>query len=50
VDELTHHTVGLTWHPLETPFTFQVNYTLTIENDARALDNDRLELLSQVEF
>jgi hypothetical protein len=50
IDELTHHTVGLTWRAPEAPFLAQINYTLTVENENRALDNDRLEILTQVEF
>lgn len=50
IDELTYHTVGLTWRAPSAPFMAQINYTLTVENENRALENDRLELLTQVEF
>ncbi|MEL6180476.1 MAG: hypothetical protein AAFS10_16065, partial [Myxococcota bacterium] len=49
-DELVYHTFGFTWDIPGQPLRFQVNYTLTIEDDEQALDNDRLQFLGQVAF
>lgn len=49
-DELTYHTVGLTWDVFEMPLRLQTSYTFTVENDARALDNDRFECVGQLIF
>ena len=50
IDEMTHHTFGLTWNIPEVPVKLQANYTITIENKNRVFDNDRLELLGQLLF
>lgn len=48
--KLTHHTIGLrASHPSSWLDLF-VNYTITQEEGSRELDNDRLEILSQVAF
>ncbi len=49
-DELTHHTLGLTWLVPDSPVKLQANYTITLENPARVFNNDRLELLGQLVF
>lgn len=49
-DELTYHTVGLTWFVPRRPIKVQANYTFTIEDKARVFNNDRLELMGQLEF
>ena len=49
-DELTYHTIGLNWHVPGEPLLFQVNYTITVEDDQQAIDNDRLQFLGQVAF
>lgn len=47
---LTYHTLGLrVWHP-EVPLTAFLNYTLTMEEPERELDNNRLELLLHLQF
>ena len=50
VDELTYVTFGVTWDVPERPVQFRANYTLTLENDARALNNDWFQLLAQLNF
>lgn len=49
-DSLEFHTIGLTWDVPKQAVRFQANYTIANEDDARAIDNDRLEFLGQVEF
>ncbi len=48
--EVLHHTVGLSWLPDDEPFAVQLNYTHSRENPARAVRNDRLELLGRLVF
>ncbi len=50
--ELLYHTVGLRiHHPAEAlGLTAWLNYTFTIENAARQVDNDRLEVIVQLTF
>jgi hypothetical protein len=50
IDELTHHTVGLTWFSDKIPLKVQVNYTLAIENEARAIANNRLDAVMVLGF
>lgn len=47
---LLYHTVGLQLHHPALPVSADINYTLTMEDDAAALDNDRFELILQVLF
>ncbi len=49
-DELTFYTAGVTWDVPQFPVRLQLNYTIAQENDARAIDNNRLDLLGQVIF
>lgn len=49
-DELTYHTLGLTWDVPDRPFKLQANYTITVESDEQALDNDRLQIMGQFRF
>lgn len=48
--ELTYHTIGARFGHLSLPLAFLANYTITEEEDSRELDNDRIQLLMQVEF
>ena len=50
VDELMYHTIGLTWAVPERPLKLQLNYTMAVENDARAIDNNRFDALVQIVF
>ncbi len=50
IDELTHHTVGLTWFSDELPLKVQLNYTLAMENEARAIANNRLDAVMVLGF
>lgn len=47
---LTYHTVGLRVSHPDSWLDLFVNYTLTQEKKSRSLDNDRLEVLTQVAF
>lgn len=49
-DALMYHTVGLAWFAPGYPARLAFNYTLTVEEDARELNNDRVDFLVQVEF
>ena len=53
-DAITHHTIGLTAElsksPLAQPLKVQINYTLAQEEEARASNNDRLDVMIQVVF
>ncbi|MCA9538638.1 MAG: hypothetical protein KC620_07100, partial [Myxococcales bacterium] len=49
-DAVTHHTIGLTYEPEAVPVKLQFNYTLAVEEEARAIDNDRVDALVQVAF
>jgi len=46
-DKLTHHTIGLGYARKDLPVAFKVDYTLTAEEAAVAIDNDLLEVLMQ---
>ncbi len=48
--KLQYHTLGLKMLNPNEDMTLYVNYTLTMEEDGRELDNDRLEVLAQVTF
>ena len=47
---LDYHTIGLRILMAKLPLTFYVNYTITEEQQAARLQNDRLQILAQVEF
>ncbi|RAL21534.1 hypothetical protein DL240_11770 [Lujinxingia litoralis] len=49
-DRLTYHTLGLGYNARTYPVRAMANYTLTVEQDARALDNNRLDLLLQLSW
>ena len=49
-DELTHHTIGLTWVPESLPLKIQLSYTLAFENEVRELANNRLDAALQLGF
>lgn len=46
-DALTHYTIGLNYNPAY-PVRLMLNYTITDEEPARALSNDRFDALLQV--
>ncbi len=48
VDELTYHTFALNYRPEKYPATVMLNYTITQENNARALRNNYLAMLVQL--
>jgi hypothetical protein len=50
VDEVTYITPSLTWDVPRLPLRLQASYTITQENEARALDNDKFELVGQLSF
>ncbi len=50
VDDVAYITPSLTWDVPKLPIRLQANYTITMEDDARALDNNKLELLGQLSF
>jgi len=45
-----YHTLGVRFGHLKLPLALLINYTFTEEDDPRELDNDRLQILAQVEF
>lgn len=49
-DALTYHTIGLNYNAPTYPVRVMANYTLTTEQDARRLDNDRLDLILQLSW
>ena len=50
-DALTYHTIGLNYNALTYPVRLMVNYTLAMqESEARSLDNDRLDILLQLQW
>lgn len=48
VDARTHHTFGLNYNAQEYPVRVMVNYTLAMEQEARDLQNNRLDALVQL--
>lgn len=48
--EVDYHTIGVRIGHLELPLSLFVNYTFTEEKEPRELDNDRLQILTQVVF
>ena len=48
--KLMYHTVGLILEMPDLPIKAYFNYTLTMEEQPRELDNDRLEVLLQLTF
>ena len=50
-DGVVHHTVALNTHPTpRTALKVQLNYTTTVEDEGRSMDNDRVDLLFQFHF
>ena len=50
-DGVVHHTVAeLCTRPQETAPESSVNYTTTVEDEGRSMDNDRVDLLFQFHF
>ena len=49
-DSVTHHTMAATYTCEDLPAGIQLNYTLVMEDEARAVDNDRIDVLVQVIF
>jgi len=48
--KVVHHTFGVRAGLAKLPLQAWLNYTATVEEDGRKLDNDRIELLGQVTF
>ena len=49
-DALTYHTFGLNFNARDYPVRLMANYTLKLEEGARQLDNDQLDLLLQLQW
>ncbi|MFU8803256.1 MAG: hypothetical protein ACNA8W_05535 [Bradymonadaceae bacterium] len=49
-DDLIYHTVGLNYNAANYPIRLMFNYTITVEEDARELDNNRFDALLQLEW
>ena len=49
-DALTYHTLGLNYNAQDYPIRLMTNYTITVEEEARQIDNDRLDLLLQLQW
>jgi hypothetical protein len=49
-DRVMHHTIGLRYLPEGYPMILFAEYTLSVEQSARAVDNDRFEAAMQVTF
>lgn len=49
-DALFHHTVGLNYNAQEYPVRLMANYTFALQEEQRRLDNDRLDLLLQLQW
>lgn len=49
-DALTYHTVGLNYNAQNYPFRLMLNYTITGEQEARELNNNRFDALLQLEW
>ncbi|MBA2663261.1 MAG: hypothetical protein H0U74_13320 [Bradymonadaceae bacterium] len=47
-DALTYHTLGLNYNAPNYPVRLMANYTFTMEQDQRQLDNDRFDILLQL--
>ena len=48
---LTYHTIGLNYNAPYYPLRLMANYTITVEeSDARSLDNDRIDLMVQLQW
>lgn len=48
---LTYHTIGINYNAQSYPIRVMANYTVTIEDDeTRQLDNDRIDLLLQLQW
>lgn len=49
-DDVRVHTLGLGWNVPDEPFAVKVNYHLVLEDAARNINNDRLDVLLQGAF
>ena len=50
-DSLTYHTIGLNYNAQSFPLRLMANYTITVEeSDTRSLENDRLDLMLQLQW
>ncbi len=49
-DEVVHHTIGLGYDVSTMPVLLKANYTVAQEDAARAVSNDRLDILVQASF
>jgi hypothetical protein len=49
-DALTYHTIGLNYNAPTYPIRIMANYTITLEEERRQLDNNRFDLLLQLEW
>ena len=49
-DKVMHHTVGLNYRAQSMPVVFNIEYTRSVEEDGRAMPNDRIEAAMQVTF
>jgi hypothetical protein len=50
IDSVTLHTAAVGYQVQGAPLKVQLNYTLAMEQEGRAIDNDRLDLLFQAVF
>ena len=50
IDSVTLHTAAVGYQVPRAPLKIQLNYTLSMEQEGRAIDNDRLDLLFQAVF
>jgi len=49
-DQVMHHTIGVRYRTAALPLIFWAEYTRSLEQGARAIANDRVELATQVNF
>lgn len=49
-DQVVHHTVGLRWKVPNLPLVAWLDYTRSLEQAARAIPNDRVQIAVQVNF
>ncbi len=49
-DALTHHTLGLNYNAQDLPLRVMANYTIISEDGEPEIDNDRLDLLVQLQW
>ena len=48
--ELEYHTLGARLGHLDLPLALYLNYTFTVEQEPRELENNRFQILAQIEF